>query len=495
MSIISEKSDYLIGGLYLNDEYLGSCIPFLSNKNFYIITCGHVIYGDNFDKSTKPTDRIEIITTKYKYKCLSILTDIDFAKKNDISIITIDKSSTDFDINNFIELNICSEINNEILNYEHGLVLHPVKDETTSTIKLSNFNKDLEDISYQVDVDKSIFHNLYNGTYGAKEFKGVSGSGLFVSHNNMIFIAGILSSIPKNKLTCPLILQKPDSISSILSDIGVFNFSQIRDLSYIKSQSLLPLPKNVFFIDYTIKSKDYYKERSCDLEFSDNLSFDQNTWIYGRSGTGKTALLKRNLINLNCDYIYCDLSPVSIISKDNLWQGIVEDIGSYLDVQYDENDLTVKSLYNFLSKCKLTNNTVIAIDEMSCNDPTIIREFCNEIINLVRYYSKKEPDKVVIFVISSIFSPKNQNFDKGKVLESFEFVCSDNWESSIGDLFDIQNKALNIGICSLGKQEIISICDNVPRLLTLLMKKINQKQCNEISSIKTVIEKVMADYV
>ncbi|MBB1466728.1 ATP-binding protein [Vibrio sp. SG41-7] len=252
--------------------------------------------------------------------------------------------------------------------------------------------------------------------------------------------------------------------------------------------------KNVCFVNYTESSKDYYCDRPCDTEFNANIADNMSIWLHGESGTGKTALVARNLSLANVKHLSCSLEPVTIDSCESIFRGLIEDIAEYVKINDIPKELSIKNMSNFLLNCQFDDNTVITIDEMSCSNSAIIEEFCQKIMRLVSYYQKSEPSKNIVFVISSIFHPKQHGCHPGKLMESFQFVCSTDWGGDIEKLFEIQNTALGNMICEEGKCIMLKSCKNLPRLLTLIMQRVYRGKNFSIESVTSVTERVNREY-
>lgn len=492
MNIITSHADMLNGAIYLNDEYLGSCIPFrYRQKDWYLaVTCAHVIFGDNFTKKIDDINNLIVKTNGYQFTVCEIISNEDIAKKSDVILLRITTNEVVPD-NQFIELNVCSNIDENILSYEHALIISSKKDRIVSSVNLKAFNKHIDSYSYEAEVDKLIFFDINNGIYGAKAFKGVSGSGLFITKNNTIFLAGLLSQIPTSAISAPIRLQKVDLIIDSLPEFDENNALSLMSPPKDKPDANL---KEVCFNNFTMKSNDFYLTRECDNIFNYNIKNGLNIWVHGISGTGKTAILMRNLMLSGTKYIYCDLEPVVINNARDIWQGVVDDISFKQDIDYDSDIKDVRALCQYLLKCELEANTVLIIDEMSCDDINIIDEFCNSAVKLVQYYTKQSNQKNIIFIVSSIFSPHKHKCNKGKFFESFEILCSNDWVGEIDKLFDIQNSALGDRICYNGKKIILENCHNLPRLLTKTMARIYRVKKFDIESIAVISKNITEEY-
>ncbi len=111
----------------------------------------------------------------------------------------------------------------------------------------------------------------------------------------------------------------------------------------IPKKSIIPVevnPKNILFNNYSIKNEPFYLERKVDKEFMNVISIN-NIWLYGKSGSGKTALVNRNLLCNNIEYCFCDLSPINVNSSNDVLEEILCIIEEQFMIQRD-NKITNK---------------------------------------------------------------------------------------------------------------------------------------------------------
>ncbi|MCS6133850.1 ATP-binding protein [Shewanella baltica] len=492
MNKIRAQAELLNGQVYFENEYLGSCVPFATDVEgqYFAITCAHVIYGNDDSRVIDNFESIKVITKNGRFKLISRLTNELNEKEYDIfvmEIIPVDE----IDDSALVRLSICEDINESLLSHEHALIVSPVNDNAVSCVPIKSFNRNVNEYSYEAEVDKATFYDIDRGVSGAKAFKGVSGSGLFVIIDEYICLAGILSKIPKSIVTTPIILQKGQSLIKFLLPLSNVKVFKLDKSINVTSKAEL---KYICFTNYTLKSKYFYHLRPCDKEFNFHMNNYLNIWVHGLSGSGKTALLMYNLIQSDVEYIYCDLQPITISSENDIWQGVIDDILFRHNISFNSDKIEIKSLCQFLLKCKFENNVAIVIDEMSCNDESVINDFCNTVTNLVGYYNKLSGDKNIIFIISSIFSPYQQKFNKLKFFELFETVCSNEWSGELTKLFDIQNLALGNKICNKSKSFIINNCNNSPRLLTQTVASIYRRETFSFEIISSISNKLTEEY-
>ncbi|MFA1560535.1 hypothetical protein [Aliivibrio fischeri] len=220
MSLIKDNKHRLVGQIYQDDIYLGSCIPFSINKKNYILTSGHVIYGENFEKTVDCDTSFSIKTNSKEFNLIgaNIITTKEQSEKYEVLIFKLEP--IDISLNDFIELKFCSLIKNPLMHNENYFIWHPQLDSTISPIPVMTFSGEGKSYDYEVTVAKDTLTNYYNGSYGASAFKGISGSGLFIEYDNEIYLSGVLCALPKSIALATITVQKTDVIQELIGDIS-----------------------------------------------------------------------------------------------------------------------------------------------------------------------------------------------------------------------------------------------------------------------------------
>ncbi|HIF9366162.1 TPA: hypothetical protein ACX6RR_001991 [Photobacterium damselae] len=252
--------------------------------------------------------------------------------------------------------------------------------------------------------------------------------------------------------------------------------------------------KHVLFNNYTEESEPFYQKRNIDLCFKENIRQSNNIWVFGKSGAGKTALISRNLIQDKVDYIYCDLSPISINSIEDVFNEVVDVISECKEKQYNYERYDIKSICKFLCDCNFTGKIVIVIDELSINDQDLLESFADNVIRLVDYFNKHSADIDLSFVLSTIHDPTNIVKNKGKAIGLFHYLPSDNWEQYIDSLFDIINESLCLNICNDGKKIILSFTKGIPRFMSVVFRKLLVENDFSIITIKSITKQTAEEY-
>ncbi len=252
-------------------------------------------------------------------------------------------------------------------------------------------------------------------------------------------------------------------------------------------------PNTVLFNNYTEKSEPYYLERESDNQFKESLEIN-NIWLFGLSGTGKTALINRNLIQKNIEYCYCDLSPITITQPDDVLDEILVTIEDKFSLERNPDEPNIlKQISQILCK-EGANNTVIVIDELSVSDEIILKKIADNFIQLVTYYSNQSDNDVLKFVVSTISHPKSIIKNRSKASGHFQYLCCDSWNDYSTQLFDILAKALNLEL-EHSKSSIIEASKNSPRVLKNIFKKIVIYQDSSKDSVAKAIKLTIQEIV
>ncbi|MDZ7817410.1 MAG: hypothetical protein U5K55_01840 [Aliarcobacter sp.] len=126
-----------------------------------------------------------------------------------------------------------------------------------------------------------------------------------------------------------------NEIIALMKEYGVYNeIFKMEDSNRLKEihevlcppkkeiSSISVKPNIVLFNNYSNEVEDYYAERTQDITFNETLLIS-NIWLSGESGKGKTALINRNLSKNGIEYIYCDLSPITIMDENDILEEII----------------------------------------------------------------------------------------------------------------------------------------------------------------------------
>ena len=196
MSILEEYKKALVGHIKTVDtkSILGSCVPCKKGNDLYIITCGHVLYNDDWSGLRHELIELKVEVNSHIYKLVNILGTVENAKDTDLSIVQIRKVDDETNLS-FFELSLLEVKDNNYL-ANSKVCVYPELDDRAQAIGDIKFAGNETDFQYSVEVNKSKFHNINLGAAGASQYKGVSGSGLFYEYNGELFLQGIVKEIP-----------------------------------------------------------------------------------------------------------------------------------------------------------------------------------------------------------------------------------------------------------------------------------------------------------
>lgn len=254
-----------------------------------------------------------------------------------------------------------------------------------------------------------------------------------------------------------------------------------------------PNLNNILFNNYTEKCKDFYQERNIDNFFLNNLKLN-NIWVFGKSGNGKTAYVSRNLSYHKMQFCYCDLSPLTIEEADQVFNEIISNIEVKFSLTRnytEENHL--KQISDMLYKHN-HSDVVIVIDELSISNQELIKQIIDQLTKLVIYHSKRNVDGNLKFIFSTIHDPKLLSDNYPKASEYFQFICCDDWESDILNLFDLLNTSLNFELNEF-KQDIVEASCNSPRVLKAIFRKLTLLEEINRENLSNIIKIVKSEIV
>ena len=246
-------------------------------------------------------------------------------------------------------------------------------------------------------------------------------------------------------------------------------------------------PVEILFNNYSKKNEKYYFERKEDNEFFSMLS-SGNIWVYGLSGKGKTALVNRNLIQNNIEFISCDCSPIKIEKAEDILDELLYSICEKYSVTADGNQTNiVKKINSVLDKCSIRKNIYIVIDEISFPDKNTEGIFANYVTQLVTSYNKKNSENFLKFIISTIPEPFGILKEKEKASEHFQYLSADKWDDCLDDYIRCLVSHLKIQISDTSIGEIKKSSNNNPRLVKNILRKITRISNPSADDIKHCI--------
>ncbi|MGW7676753.1 hypothetical protein [Shewanella sp. S23-S33] len=220
MSLIIQHKNLLVGHVKtsMSDSLLGSCIPFKKGNDIFIITCGHVLYKEDWSGLRHSLADLIVEIDSIKYNPIKIHGELEDAKTTDLSILQI--ISCNEDIQSFIELNLLEVKDNTFLT-NSMICVYPSSDARPQFIDNIQYSGSDKKFEYSVKVDKDTFHNLNMGGAGASQFKGVSGSGIFCQHNGELYLQGVIKALPETSVISEVDLVGVSAIKTIWKDVEI----------------------------------------------------------------------------------------------------------------------------------------------------------------------------------------------------------------------------------------------------------------------------------
>lgn len=252
-------------------------------------------------------------------------------------------------------------------------------------------------------------------------------------------------------------------------------------------------PQVVLFNNYSKRCELYYFEREVDKEFFNSLKLS-NIWVFGESGFGKTALVNRNLTKHDLEYCFCDLSPINIVSSEQVIEEVLIKIEEKFNTDRDpsKGSNKIKQIASILCD-KSKRNIIIVIDELAVKDNNVLKSIASDLLNLVVHYNNLTTDGNLKFVVSTISSPCKIIDNPSKATEYFQYIDCNNWENDIEKLFDILVSSLSLDLDEY--KAVILKASNSPRILKTILRKIVLLENINPLSIDTTIKKTISELV
>ena len=181
------------GLIYCNGIFTGSCIVFPWNKELYMITAGHVIYGKDFKRVINCENWSIVDNKKTSHGVIEVIGDKAFAKEHDIVLVKLQCKS---ELKRFNPVRFSTTSRNPQLSFlfrgkfELGEEAATHTNITYNSIhhkKVNWFNCDIERAKLTNDVYKS----------GSDWLSGWSGSGLFLANHSVLVCSGVMVEIPE----------------------------------------------------------------------------------------------------------------------------------------------------------------------------------------------------------------------------------------------------------------------------------------------------------
>ncbi|ETR72684.1 MAG: hypothetical protein OMM_01530 [Candidatus Magnetoglobus multicellularis str. Araruama] len=188
------------------------------------------------------------------------------------------------------------------------------------------------------------------------------------------------------------------------------------------------------------------------------------------------------------------MSSITIKCVEQIFNEIIFEIKEKFSCDSPPEDTNhIRSIAKMLSSCKINEQFIIVIDELSISDVDLLKRFAESIVGLITFYNNSYKNKYIRFIVSTISEPKDIIKNKQKASEYFAYLNSNYWQNSIEKLYDTIIIHLNLKISLKNKQLILKQTDDNPRLLKYLIRKI-LLHCNfEDDEIQKVVIKAIGE--
>jgi hypothetical protein len=187
----------------------------------------------------------------------------------------------------------------------------------------------------------------------------------------------------------------------------------------------------VFFLCYDLACKDYYLHREIDTYLEKHI-LTKSIWVSGRTGIGKSELLRHAIVEHHVKYIYVDLS---LCDKENIddmlitiYESICEFLGEHCE-RCNNNKEVTKKICAILESQTNISPLYILIEEIhfeeTCEN---FKKFIQKLTGLIIHSSIFLKKNKVFFVISSIAVPKDVlDTYREKIQSQVYFVQLNQW--------------------------------------------------------------------
>jgi hypothetical protein len=263
----------------------------------------------------------------------------------------------------------------------------------------------------------------------------------------------------------------------------------------IENQKLISRGANtnsILFYNYTREVESFYFERSIDLNFCEKLDV-AHLWISGKSGSGKTVFINRNLNVHKKKYLFCDLSPIIICKADDVFTEIYYELCEYLNAKAETPTNLIKQITGLL--LKINTSFTIVVDELSITEDQILAELTDKVVRLINFYSNKSDSKELRFVMSTIKIPNTSVENRNKTAEYFDFIETSNWNEDLTNLLNFLLPELKIKLNDSQKDFVIQNSRDSPRLLKNILKKLTLHEAIDENLLKEVVFKAIQEFI
>ncbi|NOQ75774.1 MAG: hypothetical protein GQ574_27450 [Crocinitomix sp.] len=316
------------------------------------------------------------------------------------------------------------------------------------------------------------------------ESKGgeMEGAGVYAACGNKldwVLIKGICDFGDGDKGTKKQ-LRQTDAIESALSltlgilnsenafhELGISIYANVNESFDVYNSDVI----NVLFNLYDKEKKDYYVVRTDDRKFNSSVK-EKSLWLWGASGSGKSNIIVRNIIESNLRVVNVNLSSCVGLTVKDLFTEIYSEL--YFDVHKSQLEVIPsdfkscsKLIIELLSNNLKSEKLIVFIEEIPISGDESNEEFTKKFISLLISKTYNSGLSQVKFILSSIENPVRHISDfQTKIYESMKFVKIDFWEESyILELINKIETKFEWNLHVEDKAKLIKMANGSPRFI------------------------------
>lgn len=289
--------------------------------------------------------------------------------------------------------------------------------------------------------------------------------------------------------------------SELFNSFYAFQDINIQPVNNIADNSLLDnlTISNVLFDYYDASNEKYYIQRAKDDEFNDVLRH-YCVWVYGPSGSGKSNLIIRNLIQNKVPHIQVNLAPYIGQDVESFFKEILYEIsasveGVYSQIQPQSFADCSKSLIFLLDKHYRNKELYIFVEEIPINSEKEHQQFAEKIFSLIISKSFNIGLTKIRFVLSSIEDPKlHITMIQQKIHQQMHFLQLNYWqEEEIVTLIDIILKEFKISLKPEFKVKLVNAAKGSPRYIKKFFRSVYTLNKTDDISLSLILRETTRD--
>lgn len=217
---------------------------------------------------------------------------------------------------------------------------------------------------------------------------------------------------------------------------------------------------------YNHQQKNVYIQRESDNMLSKAMEIG-SAWLYGSSGTGKTTLAKRWILENGYNPIEITLSQ---ITRNGDKYDLFQEVAQHLEAK-GHNIGNGGFVGCLAALSELSKNTVVTlfIDEVPLSETVSADAFPSAITSLLDGVKRRVSDGTK-FIVCSIIKP-NESLISSKMCEQFTILPLETWkEEDLLQLVQLITRTLNISIVDSAISELINASKGSPRFIKIFFR-------------------------